>query len=165
LGVGRKDVVRIDVHRFVDLRYIRQVHEVTIEIPYGNRALTMEDLGRIFSIFHDRHEALYAFKRPNFPVEIINLRLDLVGVRKPIELERITPNGGEPGTAFKGKRPVYFEELKEYVDTMIYDGSRIRPGYVITGPAIVEEPETTIVIHSGQEMELDPNQTYVIRSK
>ena len=163
LGVGRKEVVRIEGHRFVDLRYIRQVHEVTIEIPHGNQELTFDDLERIFSIFHDRHEALYAFKRPNFPVEIINLRLDLIGVRKPVELERIASNGG--ATALKGMRPVYFEEPKEYVETAIYDGSRIRPGHVITGPAIVEEPETTIVICPGQELKLDPYQTYIIGSK
>ena len=164
LGAGRKDVVRIDVHRFMDLRYIRQVHEVTIEIPDGNRELTSEDLQRIISIFHDRHETLYAFKRPNFPVEIINLRLDLIGVRRPIELERIPSDGSAAGTALKGKRAAFFEELKEYVETPIYDGSRMRPGHVITGPAIVEEPETTIVVCPGQALELDPCQAYIIRS-
>jgi N-methylhydantoinase A len=164
LGVGRKEVVRIDVHRFVDLRYIRQVHEVTIEIPSGNQELSAEDLTRIFNNFHDRHEALYAFKRPDFPVEIINLRLDLVGVRSPIELEKIGANGAARGTALKGERDVYFEEVRDYVATAVYDGSLIRPGYVIKGPAIVEEPETTVVLRPGQEIELSPYQTYVIRS-
>ena len=164
LGIGRKEVVRIDVHRFIDLRYIRQVHEVTIEIPAGNKELAAADLKEIFNIFHDRHDALYAFKRPEFPVEIINLRLDLVGVRNPIELERISANGAGQRAALKGQRVVYFEELKDYVETAIYDGSLIRPGYVIKGPAVVEEPETTIVLRPGQEIELNPYQTYVIRN-
>jgi N-methylhydantoinase A len=164
LGIGRKEVVRIDVHRFIDLRYIRQVHEVTIEIPAGNKELATADLKEIFNIFHDRHDALYAFKRPEFPVEIINLRLDLVGVRNPIELERISANGARRRAALKGERAVYFEELKDYVNTAIYDGSLIRPGYVIKGPAVVEEPETTIVLCPGQELELNPYQTYVIRN-
>ena len=164
LGVGRKEVVRIDVHRFVDLRYIRQVHEVTIEIPAGNQDLSPDDLTRIFNTFHERHEALYAFKRPEFPVEIINLRLDLIGVRSPIELEKIGANGGARGTALKGERAAYFEEVQDYVKTAVYDGSRIAPGYVVRGPAIVEEPETTIVVYPGQEIELNPYQTYMIRS-
>ncbi|MBI4529151.1 MAG: hydantoinase/oxoprolinase family protein [Deltaproteobacteria bacterium] len=162
LGAGRKDVVRIDAHRFMDLRYIRQVHEVTIELPHGERELTLEDLRRLFDIFHDRHEALYAFKRTNFPVEIINLRLDVVGVRKPVELERIAANGGAPAAALKGTRPVYFEDLKEYVETAVYDGSSMKPGQRVAGPAIVEEPETTLVVLPGQELTLDPYQTYVI---
>lgn len=165
LGAGRKEVVRIDVDRFMDLRYIRQVHEVTVELAHGNQRLTLQDLERIFHIFHDRHQALYAFKRVNFPAEIINLRLDLVGVRKPVKLERIAASSEAPEASLKGERAVYFEELNEYVETKIYDGSHIRGGYVITGPAIVEEPETTIVIYPGQELELDPYQTYMIRVK
>lgn len=165
LGVGRKEVVKIDVRRFMDLRYIRQVHEVTIEIPSGDQELNSEDLDRVFGIFHDRHEALYAFKRPSFPVEVINLRLDLVGVRDPLELERVASDGSSPGAALKQKRPVYFDDVKDYTETEVYDGSRMRPGYVITGPAIVEEPETTIVICPGQEIELSTFQTYIIRSK
>jgi N-methylhydantoinase A len=164
LGVGRKEVVRIDVHRFVDLRYIRQVHEVTIEIPSGNQDLSAEDLTRIFNNFHDRHEALYAFKRPEFPVEIINLRLDLVGVRSPVELPKVSANGAARGPALKGERAAYFEEAKDYLATGVYDGSRVRSGELIKGPAIIEEPETTIVICPGQEVKLGPYQTYVVRS-
>lgn len=50
------------------------------------------------------------------------------------------------------------------METAIYNGSLIRPGYVIKGPAVVEEPETTIVLRPGQEIELNPYQTYVIRN-
>ncbi len=44
----------------------------------------------------------------------------------------------------------------------MYDGRRVRPGNLIAGPAIVEEPETTIVIYPGQEAMLDHYETYVI---
>jgi N-methylhydantoinase A len=164
LNRSRADLQRTDVRRYIDLRYIRQVHEVTVELPLGNKPLTLEDLDQIFNAFHDYHETLYAFKRPGFPVETINLRLDLVGVRAPVELERIKRNGGSPDSARKGTRGVYFDEWKDYVETPVYDGSRITPGYQIKGHAIVEEPETTIVILPGQTMELDPYHTYVIRS-
>ncbi len=164
LAKNRTVLVRTEVRRYIDLRYIRQVHEVTVELPQGNEALTGDGLEQIFNAFHDYHETLYAFKRPGFPVEIINLRLDLVGVRVPVEIERITSNGASPDSARKGTRGVYFDESKDYLETPVYDGSRIMPGYQLKGPAIVEEPETTIVILPGQTMELDPYQTYVIRS-
>jgi N-methylhydantoinase A len=57
---------------------------------------------------------------------------------------------------------VYFETHGDYVDTPVYDGALVQPGNLIPGPAIVEEPDTTIVVYPGQEAMLDHYQTYVI---
>lgn len=161
---SRTLLLRIDVRRYIDLRYIRQVHEVTVDLPLGNEPLTVDALDQIFNVFHDRHEALFGFKRPGFPVEIINLRVDLIGVRAPVELERIESNGRSADRARKGTRSVYFEERRDYVETPVYDGSLVTPGFQINGPAIIEEPQTTIVISPGQTMKLDPYQTYILRA-
>ncbi len=162
LDKSRDLLVRIDVRRYIDLRYIRQVHEVTVELPLGNEPLTAAGLSRMFEAFHDQHEARYGFKRPGYPVEIINLRLDLVGARVPTDLPRVARNGGSPDDARKGTRAAYFDELKDYAETPVYDGSRMAPGIQIRGPAIVEEPQTTIILLPGQTMELDPYQTYIV---
>jgi N-methylhydantoinase A len=156
--------LRTNVRRYIDLRYIRQVHEVTVELPQGNEPLTPDALERVFNAFHDQHETLFGFKRPGFPAEIINLRLDLIGVRAPVELARVENNGGTPDSARKGTRAVYFDERKDYVETPIYDGSLITRDFRMRGPAIVEEPQTVIVILPGQTIELDPYQTYFIRA-
>ena len=46
----------------------------------------------------------------------------------------------------RGTRDVYFGDINDYRSTQIYDGSKIRHGMVIKGPAVVEETTTTIVI-------------------
>ena len=46
----------------------------------------------------------------------------------------------------------------------VYDGTRVQAGNLLSGPAIIEEPGTTIVIYPGQEAVLDHFQTYVIES-
>ena len=54
--------------------------------------------------------------------------------------------------ARKGTRDVYFGDINDYRSTQIYDGSSIRHGMVIKGPAVVEETTTTIVIFPGQNL-------------
>ena len=58
---------------------------------------------------------------------------------------------------------VHFDNLG-FTEVPVYDGSRIQAGNRIPGPAIVEEPSTTVVIYPGQEAVLDHYQTYVIES-
>ena len=62
---------------------------------------------------------------------------------------RELPAGGEEGTGEKGRRQVYFAESAGFVDCRIYDRYRLRAGAVIAGPAIVEEFDSTTVIHPG----------------
>ena len=47
-----------------------------------------------------------------------------------------------------GKREAYFKDLGGMVDTPIYRGNKLAPGNIITAPAIIEEPTTTIVVPS-----------------
>ena len=48
--------------------------------------------------------------------------------------------GGQP-------RPVLFEE--EWADTPTYDRTRLAPGDVVAGPAVVEEFGSTVPVHPG----------------
>ncbi|HEY7064161.1 MAG TPA: hydantoinase/oxoprolinase family protein [Chloroflexota bacterium] len=162
LGSGTK-MKELVVQRFMDMRYLGQVHEVTVPIRSRTRRVTEVSLATTIRDFHDQHEQLYTFKRPENPVEILNLRLDLIGVRdnaaRPVSHAF---EGEDPARARKSIRPVYFETHGDYVDTPVYDGALVQPGNLIPGPAIVEEPDTTIVVYPGQEAMLDHYQTYVI---
>jgi N-methylhydantoinase A len=57
---------------------------------------------------------------------------------------------------------VYFEP-DGFVETAVYDGEKVRPGNLITGPAVIEEPNTNVVVYPGQEAMLDQFLTYVIQ--
>jgi N-methylhydantoinase A len=49
----------------------------------------------------------------------------------------------------KGTRRVYFPEPGDYVETTVYDRARLAPGATISGPAVVEEEGSTLVIGPG----------------
>jgi len=148
--------------RYMDIRYVGQTHEVTVPIRSRTRRVTELNLATALSEYHDLHQQLYSFKRPEHPSEVLNLRLDLVGVRDVARL-RSEPFGDEdPAAAAKGVRQVYFEERGGFVETPVYDGDLVQPGHLIAGPAIIEEPDTTIVVRPGQEAMSDHYRTYVI---
>ena len=56
--------------------------------------------------------------------------------------------------ALKGKRAVDYA-LEGVHETAIYDGARLAPGMGFVGPAIVEDPGTTIVVHPGNAVRMD----------
>ena len=69
------------------------------------------------------------------------------------ELQRRTSNGS--GANPKESRHVYFDELSGYVDTDVYDRRELSGGSEFDGPAIVEQTDTTTVIHPGQRARID----------
>ncbi len=44
---------------------------------------------------------------------------------------------------------------KGWVEVNVYDQQKLAPGYVIAGPAIVENPTSTVVINEKQSIEID----------
>jgi N-methylhydantoinase A len=61
------------------------------------------------------------------------------------------------------RRPVYFAETGGYGDCPIYDRYRLRAGNVVAGPAIVEEFDSTTVIHPGYAATVDRYGNLLIR--
>ena len=156
-------VVETQTLRSIDMRYVGQTHEVTVPIRSRTRRVTELNLNKTIQDFHELHEQLYSFKRPDQTVEVLNVRSDLIGLRDTIKYRSTPFESEDPSPAFKEKRRVGFDQLG-FVDTNVYDGTKLKPGNLIAGPAIIEEPETTIVVYPQQEAMLDHYQTYIIES-
>ena len=62
---------------------------------------------------------------------------------------RIAPVVSAQRTARKGVRPVYFAEAQSYVECPVYDRFALTAGKHLRGPAVIEEPESTVVIGPG----------------
>ena len=101
--------------------------------------------------FHALHEELHTYASRDEQPILRGLRLTLVGITEKPELPSIGRSTAAP--PLKGRRAAYFGG--RFVTTPIYDGPRLRVGQRIVGPAIIEEPFTTIVLHPRQRAGLD----------
>jgi N-methylhydantoinase A len=161
--LGAQDKVAETVtKRFIAMRYKGQTHEVLVPIRSRTRRVTELNLRAAIDEFHTIHEQLYSFKQPEHPTEVLDLRLELIGVRGSRHLPSAAFGDEDPAPAKTGERPVYFPSAEGFVDTPVYDGDKMRPGYLVAGPAVIEEPTTTIVVYPDQEAMVDQYSTYVI---
>ncbi|MBI3785087.1 MAG: hydantoinase/oxoprolinase family protein [Deltaproteobacteria bacterium] len=146
---GRRS--RTEIRRFANLCYPGQTFDIAVPIESRGTLLSSNDLTATAERFHALHEALHTYAARDEQPILRSLRLTAVGVTDKPELPRIA--GGKPRSARKGTRKAYFDG--RFVATPIVDGPRLRAGQRIKGPAIIEEPFTTIVLHPGHIATLD----------
>ena len=147
-GVPKNDR---DLQRSADLRYVGQAYEVNVAVPGGS--LDETAASGIVQNFHDLHQQLYAHHHPDKPVEFVSGRVAAIGLMSAPELQRHVAEGGKAEP--KETRPVYFDESGDYVDTAVYDRETLSAGSEFNGPAIVEQTDSTTVIHPGQRARID----------
>ncbi|WP_432449017.1 caprolactamase subunit alpha [Aliiroseovarius marinus] len=150
---------RISVRRSLDMRYVGQVHECTVEIaPFDVTETTLED---IKAAFHARHKELYTYDEPQSAVEVVNVESTIAGhVDKP---KRMTIAAGKGADAtLKGRRPMVFTADGTAQDTPVYDGAAMGAGDTLQGPAVIEEVTTTIVVEPGWTVSLHDTGVYVL---
>jgi len=157
---GIKEEEKRAVYSF-DLRYLGQHHEVNVEIPAHE--LSKDDIPVIEELFHKRHEALYAYREQDTPIEIINVRVSVIGELPRTKLPEEKLNGEDPSKAYVGTRDVFYEGYDELVATKVYRGDLLVPGNMIIGPAIIEETTTTIVIPPNCSAKIDQFRNAIIK--
>ncbi|WP_343079251.1 hydantoinase/oxoprolinase family protein [Ostreiculturibacter nitratireducens] len=155
-GFAKRD---IEIRRSLDMRYVGQVHECTVEV--GNFKVDAKSIEKIKEAFHKRHEQLYTYSERHSTVEVVNIESTVYGrVEKP---KRMTISKGKPiASALKGHRDAVFSIDGKRVKTPVYDGGFLGAGAKVAGPAIIEEVTTTIVIEPGWQAVLDESGSYLI---
>lgn len=139
--------------RQVDVRYIGQSYELGIVVEPGKFDGVRRD--QILEEFHKEHERAYGFSAPGEPVEIVAIRLTAVGdIAKPT-LREIGKTSGGVDSARRTTRSVYFAESKGFVDCPVYDRYKLSSGDVLQGPAIIEEMDSTTIIHPEYKGDVD----------
>lgn len=158
MGTPAKDLALI---RTADMRYLGQFHEVEVGgLPDGE--LTPKDIEALVEAFHQKHSELYTFSMPFREVEFLNFRLKAIASKAELRLAAISQGREDPSLALKRKRPCYFKERGGYTETPIYDGERLQAGNTITGPAVIEEKTTTVVIPNAFTCRVDPYRNYIL---
>jgi len=143
----------------VEARYRAQVWELDTRLPFS-RIASAEDAAALAEAFHQAHERVYAVRDPGSAVEFVNWK-----GRIAISLFEPPPppdTAASPSTpAPDALRPCYFAETGRTA-TPIYRGARLAPGARIAGPAIIEEPTTTIVVYPGLSAALSAAGNYIL---
>jgi len=157
----RSTIVGKKILYYADLRYSGEVHEVTVGIPTDGDEPLSSGLERLIEDFHRKHEQLYAYRDTTNKIEALNLRVDAVGLRSKPSLGVASCLSGGVDRALRGERPVFFDGIKPTA-TPVYDGTKLGAEDRVTGPAIIEEEWTTIVVYPDQMILVEPQGNYLL---
>ena len=135
-----------------DLRYQGQAFELTL--PLYSDLLKAQELASLLDIFHQQHKALNGYNMPDQPVELVTMRLSLAMPPQPF-VASILPNlTGNVKDAVASRRDVWFAATG-FVDTPVFDRSKLGPNHHFVGPAIVEQTDSTTVVPPNSMVEID----------
>ena len=144
--------------RRLDLRYLGQAYELTVDAPSHFNAKAVPSA---VSAFHRRHREVYGYSAEGEPVEVVNVRVRAIGAIPKPRLRELLPASKE-GTPH-GRRPVYFEDTNSWVETPVYERENIGGGGRLRGPAIVEQYDSTTVLYPGWRATVDRFGNLVLR--
>ena len=140
--------------RQADLRHAGQGHEISLPLPYPRLAdIDLDKTLRPY--FYDFYTDIYGHAHRHLTLELITCRLTATGPRPHVRLRETDTVVREASAAQKGERMAYFAELQGFVQVPIYDRELLSAGMSFSGPAIVEEKDSTAVIGPGAHVMID----------
>lgn len=147
--------------RRLELRYQGQNFELAVEVP-DNLDLSAGDLDPLIEAFHVAHERVYGYRSPESVIEAVTFRAEASGQAPRVELHTSEAGGEDPAQALIGMRDTCFDPDAGFETVPVFDRSRLVPGNRLTGPAIVEQMDTTTVLLPGDELLVDSYRNLVI---
>lgn len=147
---------RISMMRWADMRYERQLHDVRVLLDDGSD-IGVSVVEALSSAFGKRYEVLFGetARLKDAVPRILRIGVDATAP-SGISVARETPAVDLPALANPAhRRQVYWPETAAWVDTAIYDGDQLHVGHRFAGPAIVEQPGTSVAIPPGATAHVD----------
>jgi N-methylhydantoinase A len=142
-------LAEIEIRHEADLLFRGQSHvfRVPVTAPgFGPRTVLAD--------FIERYKARFDIELPEMTAMLVNLRTTVIGRRAPVDLAIFAPSIDRAGVPQpSGTRQVRF--AGSWHDTAIFDRASLAAGMTLSGPAIVEQPDTTIVIDPGATAVVD----------
>lgn len=138
----------------IDMRHVGQGHEINVALP----PLDLDETSfraRLRENFFRTYRTLFGRVVERSEIEAITWRLRVSGPKDAIVDSLATAASESGNDARKDSRPVFFDEVQDFVDTPVYDHRRLVPGVALAGPAIVEQRESTAVVGPRATAQLD----------
>ncbi len=151
------------LHAFLDLRYAGQGYELTVPSPLP--PLKPPDLDLMRQRFDSQHEQAHGHKAESEPVELVSVRLVSLGLVPQVKLSPVKPIGRRVEAAQTGERRIFFGKEDGMLNCPIYSRDLLEPDHRLVGPAVIEQMDTTTVIHPGQEATVDSYRNLIVKEK
>jgi N-methylhydantoinase A len=165
---SKEDFARIGIpeaqlsyHPTVEMRYVGQFHEVEIDMPPGE--LTAESLPLLLANFHGKYKKMYTYSMVWRAAEFLTFRLKVTTPPRPLTMAAGAKGASSVETARRGSRACLFNGGAARVDTPSYDWDRMEPGHSVTGPALIDDKTTTVLVVPGFVCEVDAYCNLVLR--
>lgn len=162
--------VGIMVSTYVACRYIGQNYEQEIRMEYGHVdrsfelaipiAPTAQDfLTQLADRFHAAHERAYGYSMPDQPIHSVYLGASAL-VRSEPPVVKPYQGSGEPEPPFSTRRVLV--KAGEWVDARIFRREDLNPGFTLSGPAIIEERDSTTYVPPDFQATVDQTQCLIL---
>lgn len=143
----------IRFERSVDMRFVGQGSETNVPLPEPDMSRVEREAVRDW--FDAAYAKLYGRTYADSPVEFINFKVRASLPERPLSLPRVERRVNSPAEAVKGERPAYSGKAGDFIPHTVYDRYRLFEGARFTGPAIIEERESTVIVGEGAAVSVD----------
>ena len=140
------DATASQIRRVADIRYRGQAFELVVDLPDGPYGPDRE--AELLAAFEASYRKAFTRTPPASAVEVINARVS-ASLALEDQWQGDLGDRGKASPRPTASRAAYFPEVGGLVETPVYDRAAIAPGKTITGPAIVEEPASTLIVGPG----------------
>jgi N-methylhydantoinase A len=141
-----------------DARYVGQFHE--LEIPVAIDDLSSDGIRRVIDDFHHQYERLFGYSIHWQPVEFLTFRLKVTIPRPLLELAVDTTTEGASAEQKATRRCLLDGRA---VDVPVYDAALLRAGTTLEGPALIDDPTTTVLVPPRFTCDVDDERNLVLR--
>lgn len=149
--------------RTVDMRYEGQNYELAVPIPDG--PITTETIRALEKGFEEAHQRLYGFTAENEAIHCVTFRVEALGLVPKAQLPKRPLGPSDAAPAVIGKREVWFPEAGGFITTPVYSRTALKPGMTFSGPAIVEQMDTTTMVPPQATVRVDAFENLILELK
>ncbi len=139
-----------------DMQFVGQTH--LLRVPLPNATPTRDELQ---SLFEAAYHARFRVDLPTIRANLVNLNTSVIGQRAELDLSRlIDPEGRKPTATPTDTRRVWFDG---WHDTPVYWRDHLPLDLHLTGPAIIEQMDTTSIIDPGCTVTSDADGNLIVK--
>jgi len=144
---------KIIFERTLMMRFVGQGAETDLSID--PKPFNQWKKAQIRELFDGVYQKLYGRTYPETPVEFVTFKVRASLPERPFRIPPLKNTASSIEDCIKGDRPAFSLIRKEYIPFKVFDRFKLFPGARLSGPAIIEEKESTIVVGEDAEANVD----------